>query len=369
MRCLLCGARASRAVGACYSCLVKRPQEALGLSQERSKWRLRLGLPERPPRGGKKCYVCVNECEIPDGGVGYCGVWVNRGSLEPKAGRERLIYTSYLDPLPTNCVATPVCPAAGRGYPEFSAGEEERSYYNLAVFLAGCQLHCLFCQNWEHKPFAAKEELWGANSHELEELVEEALNPRVACVCYFGGDPTPQAPLLLRASREILRRSRERGQRYKRICWETSGLMNPSLMREAARLSLESGGIVKIDWKAWTPSVYEALTGADGERAQRRLRENAKAVAEMGKGREPPLLVISVLLVPGYVTAEEVGKIAEFAASLDANVPLVLLAFHPDHLMTDVGYTSYSHAMEAVKEAKRAGVKEVYLGNEWLLRL
>ncbi|MEM1851822.1 MAG: hypothetical protein QXK14_04750, partial [Acidilobaceae archaeon] len=113
---------------------------------------------------------------------------------------------------------------------------------------------------------------------------------------------------------------------------------------------------------------YEALTGVDGEKAVARLKENVKLIANIGRERsEPPLLVISVLLVPGYVTPEEVSHIAEYVASLDQNVPMVLLAFHPDYLMDDLPPTSHGHAEEAFREAKRAGIKEVYIGNEWLL--
>ncbi|MEB2837152.1 MAG: hypothetical protein GSR80_001056 [Desulfurococcales archaeon] len=72
----------------------------------------------------------------------------------------------------------------------------------------------------------------------IDDLVARALDPRVRCVCYFGGDPAPQAPMLVAASRRILREARGSGQRFKRICWETDGLENPAVMREMARVSV-----------------------------------------------------------------------------------------------------------------------------------
>ncbi len=376
-RCELCGRESpliSDAVGVCLDCLRKRPSEALAVVRKRrARWRARVGLPVEPPRDPKgiPCRICVNECRIPDGGRGFCGIWVaRRGRLEPLAGHGRLVVYTYLDPHPTNCVATPVCPAAtSRGYPRYTFTEGvEYGYYNLAVFLGGCPLDCLFCQNWEHKTIIAHGRVRKGFIKTVDQLVEEALDPRVTCVCYFGGDPTPHAPMLIQASRRILEEAVERGQRFKRICWETDGLANPAIMREMARLSLVSGGIVKIDWKAWTPSVYEALTGVDGRKAVERLKVNTRIVAEMGVERpDPPLLVVSVLLVPGYVDVEEVRRIAEYVASLPGSVPMVLLAFHPDHLMRDLPPTSRRHMDEAVRAVREAGVREVYVGNEWLL--
>ena len=135
-----------------------------------------------------------------------------------------------------------------------------------------------------------------------------------------------------------------------------------------AELSRDSGGIVKIDWKAWTPAIYQALTGINGEKALKRIMENASLVAKLGKDRiEVPLLVVSTLLVPGYVDVDEVEKIAQFLASLDIEVPYILLAFHPDHLLRDLPPTSTRHAEEAARAAKRAGLRKVFIENVWLL--
>ncbi len=351
--CKNCGKPAARAVGYCYDCVKKGYLETA--METHRKWRSKLRLPPEPPKQGLKCSTCVNECKIPKGSTGYCGIWRNVGHLKA----DFKVY-AYLDPLPTNCVSTPVCPAAtSRGFPFFTDTEgPEYGYYNLAVFAYGCTLDCLYCQNWEHKT-----DLFKVKEANYQELLNMALDPKVRCICYFGGDPTPQAPHFIRLSREVLSKTTS----IKRICWETNGLANPNIMKLMAQLSLESGGIVKIDWKAWNPNVYKALTGIDGEKALKRLKENAKMVAEMGKDRpDPPLLVVSLLLVPLYITLEEVRGVAEFVASLE-NVPLVLLGFHPSWLMSDLPTTSRKHAEEAFRVAREAGVKEVYIENVHLL--
>ncbi len=364
-RCPVCGREAVVAdvLGACADCI----REGRAEPPER-RWRLRLGLPPRPPRSGAHaCRICVNAC-APSRGCGFCGIWCSRrgaGGLSPRVSGLAAYW--YLDPHPTNCVATPVCPATTpEGYPRytFTRGVEE-GYYNLAVFMLGCNLDCLFCQNIEHKTLLAigppADYVRG-----VEELVEAAADPRVTCVCFFGGDPTPHMPLLIRASRIIAGRS----DGPKRICWETNGLASTPLLREAAGLSLESGGIVKVDWKAWSPRLYEALTGAPGAEAVEALKRNTAAVVDMwhsSSRRSPPLLVVSMLLVPGYVDEEEVYGVASYLAGMDRDIPLVLLAFHPQHLMRDLPTTSRGHAYRCLEAARRAGLRRVFLGNEWLL--
>ncbi len=377
-KCRICGRDwlVSETLGVCVDCIRNRREDALNIIRgKRWLWRIRLGLETEPPRNGSiHCHVCINECRISNGSRGFCGVWINDGKLRPLGGEGKLTLMTYLDPLPTNCVATPVCPAVGRGYPKYSLSRHgEYGYFNLAVFMGGCELDCAFCQNYEHKVWIAHGKVGGLlRSVTIDELVKEALNPRVTCVCYFGGDPTPQSSLLVLASRKIINEALARGQQPKRICWETNGLANPLIMREMARLSLISGGIVKIDWKAWNPGVYEALTGVNGERAIKRLVENTDLIARIARERpDPPLLVVSILLVPGYVDAEEVRGIASYVSSLsnkyNVNIPIVLLAFHPDYLMKDLPPTSIHHMDEAIKIVREAGIKEIYVGNEWLL--
>ncbi len=363
-KCKLCGYQSeeiSESIGVCVNCLRENPEEALKISREsHRKWRRLIGLPTEVPRKGIQCLLCVNECKIPEGSSGYCGImWNRKGKLVPITGSFDKAYLHwYLDPHPTNCVARPVCPE-----------KEHRGFYNLAVFFAGCNLDCLFCQNIEHKYMIKNGSIdpFEGVVMSSKELADIAMRSRVSCVCYFGGDPTPHSPYAIKASREILKRAEKVGA-IKRICWETNGLENPNIMREMARISLESGGIVKIDWKAYTPSVYEALTGINGEKALQRIKENIRIIVAMDERKEPPLLVVSTLVVPHYIDGKEVGGISRYLAQLNPDIPYVLLAFAPQHLMHDVPTTSKRQMERAYTIARREGLKRVFIGNLWLLR-
>ncbi|MDW8011321.1 MAG: radical SAM protein, partial [Sulfolobales archaeon] len=373
--CELCGGisrTTSSAIGVCSRCLRNYGEKSLEIARRAHRsYRESLGLPLAVPKQeGTTCRICVNECSISEDSPGFCGFWIKKnGVLNPITSDPSVgLVLWYYDPHPTNCVAGPVCPAnTSRGYPHYTRFRGvEVGYYNLAVFYIACNLNCLFCQNWEHKTILSEDRLRARYRKTVDELVKEALNRRVTCVCYFGGDPTPQIAHALAASRKILAK-KDPGE-VKRICWETNGLENPVIMKQMAELSLVSGGIVKIDWKAWSPEIYEALTGVDGRKAVERLKTNVKLVADLAKERgEPPPLVVSTLLVPGYVDEYEVSRIAEYVASVDSKTPLVLLAFHPDNVLRDLPPTSKKHAEAARREALRAGLREVYVGNVWLL--
>ncbi len=247
----------------------------------------------------------------------------------------------YYDPLPTNCVADWVC-----------AGSEMRGYYNLAAFYGSCTFNCLFCQNWHFRDM----DITADSTISAEELADKARG-NTFCACFFGGDPSSQMPHALSSARRL-------AMKGVRICWETNGSMNRRFLKEAINLSLETGGIIKFDLKAFSPGIHLALTGSGNERTL----ENFKFTAQyMEKRKTPPLLVASTLLVPGYVDEYEIGQISTFIASLNRDIPFALLAFHPEFLMRDLPVTLKSQAEKAFEIAKDAGLTNVRIGNLHLL--
>jgi len=148
------------------------------------------------------------------------------------------------------------------------------------------------------------------------------------------------------------------------VCWETAGTSNPRLLDRAVQLSLESHGCIKFDLKAHTEALHMALTGASNRRT---LENFARAAQRFDDRPNPPLVIASTLLVPGYVDAAEVGRIARFIATLNPNIPYSLLGFAPQFYMSDLPPTSRRHAEEAEAAAREAGLTNVRIGNRHLL--
>ncbi len=331
-------------LGSCVDCIRSKPELLAEIRSRRGDARRRFGLPPEPPRtsGGVACSICVNECRMGEGEPGFCGLRAARdGKVVHLAGTAKGgLLQSYHDPLPTNCVADPIC-----------LGHSQRGRTNLAVFYGACSFDCVFCQNWHFRQMSPESGLVSAR-----ELADRA-GTRAACVCYFGGDPSPQMPHALAVSRILA----ERGLH---VCWETNGSMHPNFLKKAVQYSLETGGCIKFDLKAWNRNLHMALTGVGNERT---LENFAYAARRARLRREPPLVVASTLLVPGYVDAEEVYAIARHIASFDITVPYVLLAFAPAYLMSDLPCTASRHAEEAVARAREAGLVSVRIGNRHLL--
>ena len=366
--CVICGKTSniiSDVIRVCIDCLRKG---STPLEDHHKYSRVKFNLPIVESSGtGFKCSVCGRGCVLSDPeNRGYCAYRVVvSGSLRTSTSNsENAVGFYYYDPHPTNCVALPVCPAAsGLGYPDYALTPSgEHGYYNIAVFYGGCNLDCLYCQNWEYREMATKRK----PVLSIKSLVE-AVNSRTTCVCYFGGDPGPFAPHALIASRKMVERAVSIGLRVFRICWETNGLWNPNLLEKATLLSLETGGIVKIDFKAWSPEVYRVLCGVE-EKHVRLIKENIKLVARyFNKRLKPPLLVVSMLLVPGYIDEYEIDQATKFIAQINTEIPYIFLGFHPDYLLLDLPTTSRRHAERAVKIARENGLKNVWVENVFLL--
>ena len=367
-KCLLCGRETrlvSGTLGVCADCIRNREEALKIIGEAHARSRALFRLPNRGS-DGYSCGVCGRMCGLREGMRGYCGLVERRGGRNTPLTGSYLVVpgTYYYDPHPTNCVADPVCPAVkGIGYPDYSLSPSgEHGYYNIAVFYGVCNMDCLYCQNWEYRRMTR--DLSPRIS--VEELVE-SVNGRTTCVCFFGGDPGPVAPHALVSARRMRRRAEEIGLRVFRICWETNGLWNKKLFREAVKLSLETGGIVKIDFKAWSPKIYYALTGIEPRHVET-IRENIAFAAELaGERRRPPLLVVSTLLVPGYIDEYEIDMMTRYVAELDRDTPYVFLGFHPDYMLGDLPPTSRRHALRAVEIARGNGLRRIYVENTWLL--
>jgi len=361
--CSTCGKKVSllsKILPVCLDCLRSGKEIILPfIENAHSRSRSPFRLANRPPRNssGIPCRVCVNQCQISEGERGYCGLRTQKAGRLQGVSSERGNLSWYYDELPTNCVADWVCPGGtGAGYPQFAHHPDpEYGFKNLAVFYHGCSFDCLFCQNWTHR-----ERVRDEKKITPEELAGE-VDDRTSCICYFGGDPTPQLPHAIRASRKAIERTKGK---ILRICWETNGSMNPDFLEELVDLSLTSGGCIKFDIKAWNDSLHTALCGVSNERTKKNFEWTAQWIK---KRPVPPLLIASTLLVPGYIDEEEVKGISRWIASLNSDIPFTLLAFHPQFFFKDLPVTPRDLALRCKEVAEGEGVRRVRIGNLHLL--
>ncbi|MEM0241322.1 MAG: radical SAM protein [Candidatus Nezhaarchaeales archaeon] len=368
VECKLCGKKSkliSKVLEVCASCIKTRFDEALSfIERAHEEARLRYGLPPKPPKrtSGLKCTICSNECSMGEGDVGFCGLRMNvNGKLISKTTANEALMYGYYDPHVTNCCAAWFCPAGtGSGYPMYATRPgPEIGYANYAVFFYGCNFDCLFCQNASHKL------LLEAPKVTSDEFVKHVLQSRdYTCICFFGGSPEPQLPFALNVSKRVL--EEKPSNRIIRICFEWNGCGNRSLVKEAASLALASGGNIKFDLKCFSEELSYALSGVSNRAAY----ENFEMIAREFYDERPniPVLTATTLLVPGYVTADEVEKIAKFIADLNPEIPYSLLVFHPDHFMNDMPITPRRQVEECLKAAKQH-LKRVHVGNIHLLGL
>ncbi|MGV9199420.1 MAG: radical SAM protein [Promethearchaeia archaeon] len=375
--CKFCGNESnliSKKLKICRECILNADwnQVRSHLLEVHSKIRFKENLPSRPPNANKEnttfaCNLCINACALSVEDRSYCGLrdyQKNKDGTLPYPSEDKAYMHGYLDSNPTNCCNSWFCPAGtARGYPSYSnSNSPEYGTYSYAAFLYGCSFDCLFCQNATHKHFS-KARLMDAGSV-AERIVQ---NERITCICYFGGTPEPHLPFTINLAELILEKIKESKdhERKFRICWEWNGSGNQDLVEECMKIALKTGGNIKFDLKSRHERLNIALCGVSNKRTLSNFKFLGKNY--FGTRKALPELSGSTLMVPGYTTLEEVGKIAQFIANINPEIPYSLLVFYPDYMMKDLPITSKDLAYECMRVAKKY-LENVHLGNEFLLK-
>ncbi len=343
MRCKSCNIEGpwSRSLPYCPSC-IRNDYQALAsdILEVHKRIKRKYNLPETiPHHHGVKCSFCVNDCSLAKGEPGYCGMRRNIDGTIEGPDKTWAYLSWYHDPLPTNCVADWVC-----------LGSHNHGYNNLAVFYQGCTFNCLFCQNWHYRDLQTRVT--------TEELVRAA-DPVTGCICFFGGDPTPFALHSCEIARLVLARRRKM-----RICWETNGSASTGIMKRWIDYALKSDGCIKIDFKTFSENLNLALCGASNKYTKDNIQLVARAMPQREK---PPLLIVSTLLIPGYIDEHELTGMAQFLSSIDKSIPWTFLGFHPHFSFGDMPRTSRTQADAALAIAEAHGIENTHVGNIHLL--
>ncbi len=273
-----------------------------------------------------------------------------------------------------------------------------RPEHYLSIYQSGCNLACKKCHSWQFSQnavgewmspydiskevekylndyeitFVSREQATSWHAHELckscgscvlhgtrskrcpgvlgvdkIELSEQGWGPARNIVAFTGGDLACQPDFYVKSAESI----KELTERVW-VLLETNGygLIPDTLER------LQQSGIDTfcLDINAYDETIHSKLTGVSNTRI-------LKLPAELKESGF--VLELLSLVIPGWVEADQIGKIATVLASVDAEIPFTILAFFPAYKMIDVPTPNLRQMIDAYNAAKDAGLRKIKLGN------
>lgn len=279
-----------------------------------------------PGEGGRVvCGLCPRACSLAEGQKGFCGVRLNEGNaLRTAVGSG----TSGL------CVD----PIEKKPLFHFLPGTEVLSFGTL-----GCNLGCLFCQNWE---LSRADEGARMRASSPEEIVRLALARRCSGVAFTYNEPIVSAEFCL----EVAQACREAGLKTVAV---TGGYIS-SPAREAFFQAMDAAN---VDLKGFTEGFYRHLTLSHLEPVLDTLR--------WLKHETDVWFEVTNLVIPGENDDhDEIRRMCEwFATNLGPDVPLHFTAFHPDFRLQHRPATPPETLVACHEIARSFGLHYVYTGN------
>ncbi len=272
-----------------------------------------------------KCELCPNLCVIPNLGRGRCGVRIN---IEGK-----LYSLVYGKP-----VAVHIDPIEKKPLSHFLPGT---AVFSIAT--AGCNLGCVFCQNWQISQVKPED----ADHYNLspEQIVTVVKKNKLPSIAYTYTEPTVFYEYML----DTAKLAKKAG--IKNVM-HSCGYINPKPLKEL----LQYMDAANIDLKGFSEEYYQEMAFGRLEPVLTSL----KTIKQAGVWLE-----ITNLIVPGKNDDPEmIRKMCQWIKNeLGSDVPLYFGAFHPNYKLKNVPPTPVKTLEMAHKIAKEEGLNYVYIGN------
>lgn len=283
-------------------------------------------LYEKLPNKGVRCYLCAHHCLISEGKRGICRVRENRGGV--------LWTLVYGQP-----IARHIDPIEKKPLFHFYPGS---SAYSIAT--AGCNFHCLWCQNWEISQLPAKQNLIRGKDVRPAEIVAAAQQGGCHSIAYTYTEPT----VFFEYSYDIARLARNANLANVYI---TNGYMSEEML-DMFSPYLDAAN---VDLKAFREETYKRYIGGHLQPVLNNLRQMKKLSI---------WLEVTTLIIPGINDdINELKNIAGFIADeLGPDTPWHLSRFFPAYKIK-APVTPLATLEKAKEIGLKAGLHYVYEGN------
>lgn len=214
----------------------------------------------------------------------------------------------------------------------------------LSFGTLGCNMGCMFCQNWHTTK--SKADSKHLNYTTPEKIVETALALGCKSVAFTYNDPV----IFFEYAIDTAKLCRDAGIKTVAV---TAGFINPEPRKEFFKYI----DAVNIDLKAFSEEFYKKNCLAHLEP----ILDTIKYVRQ----ETNCWLELTTLLIEGENDSDdELKKMCEWIVeNLGVAVPLHFSAFHPDYKFLDHEATKLATLLNAYDIAKKAGIRYVYTGN------
>lgn len=273
-----------------------------------------------------QCLLCPRKCVLDTGQRGVCTVRIN------KAGS---LYTlGYGNP-----VAIHIDPIEKKPFFHVLPGENA---FSLAV--AGCNMRCLFCQNWQISQ--SKPDETANYNMSPADIADKAKESDCPFVVYTYTEPTVFYEYMLDIAKSAKAKGLKNGM-------HSCGYINPQPLREL----LPYMEAINVDIKGFSNEFYQKMAVMAELQP---VLETLKTIKQEGVWLE-----LTNLVIPGQNdNPNEIKQMCVWIRdNLGEDVPIHFSRFMPSFRLQNLPPTSVNKLEEIYQIAKEIGLKYVYIGN------
>ncbi|MFH0983159.1 MAG: AmmeMemoRadiSam system radical SAM enzyme [Planctomycetota bacterium] len=289
-------------------------------------WSREVDFYERLENGSLRCGVCPRHCVLDSGATGFCRSRTNVGGQHYARGYNRpcIVRVDPIEKVPLS---------------HFLPGTE-----TMTIAVGGCNLRCLYCQNWEQSQ-AQPDEL---KTFDLTpaQAVEAAKEQGMKVIAFNYTEPV----VFLEYAKDLARAARKAELR---VVAATAAFVEPEPLVDFAQY-LDA---ITIGLKGFTEPFYETVCSI-------RLEPVLNAIKTI-KAKTNCWLELVNLVVPTY--NDDISVIRRMCGwirrNVGVNTPLHFSRFVPMYRLTNLPRTPVPTLEAACQAAKDVGLQYVYTSN------
>jgi pyruvate formate lyase activating enzyme len=287
-----------------------------------------------------QCQLCPHFCIIENNKKGFCGVRENKDG--------QLFSLVYGKPVAVN-----VDPVEKKPLFHFLPGTK-----TFSLGTTGCNLHCMFCQNWDISQ--CKNEDVPYISMSPEQVVNAAIQSGCESISYTYNEPTIFIEYVL----DCARLAKKQGLKNVIV---SNGFINPEPLKDLLKVI----DAANIDVKAFNEKFYKEMAGARLKPVLEALKQMKGKNSNDGKdgksnngGKGKTCIELTNLIIPGKNDdLKEIEKMCKWIAKeLGKEMPLHFSRFFPMYRMLDNEPTP-DKTLQKAKAIAEKYLDYVYVGN------